>query len=63
MKFLIKELNDTKKIANSLAKVLSGNDILTLQGDLGAGKTTFVRALAEGLGIDPDTVSLSLIHI
>ena len=57
MKFLIKELTDTKKIANSLAQVLSGNDILTLQGDLGAGKTTFVRALAEGLGIDPDVVS------
>lgn len=57
MRFLIKELTDTKKIANSLAKVLSGNDVLTLQGDLGAGKTTFVRALAEGLGIDPDVVS------
>ena len=57
MRFLIKEINDTKKIANSLAKVLAGNDILTLQGDLGAGKTTFVRALAEGLGIAPDVVS------
>jgi tRNA threonylcarbamoyladenosine biosynthesis protein TsaE len=31
--------------------------IVCLQGDLGAGKTHFVKGMAEGLGIDPNSVS------
>lgn len=32
-------------------------DVLVLSGHLGAGKTLFVRGLAKGLGLDPDTVN------
>ena len=38
---------------------------MLLSGNLGVGKTTFVRGLAEGLGIDPDEVSsptFTLVH-
>ena len=39
--------------------------MLLVSGDLGAGKTTFVRGLAEGLGINPGDVSsptFTLVH-
>jgi tRNA threonylcarbamoyladenosine biosynthesis protein TsaE len=41
----------TSEIARSLGKILRGGEILALVGDLGSGKTLFVRGLAEGLGI------------
>lgn len=47
----------TEAWAKRLATTLKGGDILALEGDLGAGKTTLVRGLAAGLGIDPAKVS------
>jgi tRNA threonylcarbamoyladenosine biosynthesis protein TsaE len=44
-------------LAGSLAARLSGGEVLLLQGELGAGKTAFVRGLAAGLGISPDEVT------
>jgi tRNA threonylcarbamoyladenosine biosynthesis protein TsaE len=44
---------------------LRAGDVLLLSGNLGAGKTAFVRGLAEGLGIDPLEVSsptFTLVH-
>lgn len=42
---------ETKKVAAELAKLLEPGDIILLEGNLGAGKTTFTKGLAEGLGI------------
>jgi tRNA threonylcarbamoyl adenosine modification protein YjeE len=50
-------LRSTSALARRVAGTLTGREVLLLTGDLGAGKTTFVRYLAEALGIDPDWVS------
>lgn len=42
---------ETKKIAENLASYLKPGDVITLEGDLGAGKTTFTKGLAVGMGI------------
>ncbi|ANU26408.1 tRNA (adenosine(37)-N6)-threonylcarbamoyltransferase complex ATPase subunit type 1 TsaE [Planococcus versutus] len=42
---------ETENFAICLAKLLKSGDLLTLEGDLGAGKTTFTKGLAKGLGI------------
>lgn len=47
----------TRTLADTLAASLQGGDLVALEGPLGAGKTCFVRGLAEGLGIDPRQVS------
>ncbi|WP_188207151.1 tRNA (adenosine(37)-N6)-threonylcarbamoyltransferase complex ATPase subunit type 1 TsaE [Alkalibacillus aidingensis] len=43
--------NETKSLAKQIAEKLQPNDVVTLDGDLGAGKTTFTKGLAEGLGV------------
>jgi tRNA threonylcarbamoyladenosine biosynthesis protein TsaE len=48
---------DTERIAADLARTLSPNTAIALHGDLGAGKTQFVRGLLIGLGGNPRTVS------
>ncbi len=47
-----KSLEETQKIAEELGVSLTKGSIITLYGDLGSGKTTFVQGLAKGLGID-----------
>ncbi|RDU34725.1 tRNA (adenosine(37)-N6)-threonylcarbamoyltransferase complex ATPase subunit type 1 TsaE [Neobacillus piezotolerans] len=42
---------DTLNFAERLGAMLKPGDVLTLEGDLGAGKTTFTKGLALGLGI------------
>jgi len=49
--------SDTAAIGRALAARLQGGDVVLLFGDLGAGKTAFVRGLDQGLGIDPAEVS------
>ena len=56
---------ETAAVAKDLARSLVAGDVLLLSGNLGAGKTAFVRGLAEGLGVDPEEVSsptFTLVH-
>jgi tRNA threonylcarbamoyladenosine biosynthesis protein TsaE len=48
---------ETAAIGRELARTLSAGDVVLLYGDLGAGKTAFVRGLAEGVGVNPQEVS------
>lgn len=55
----------TREIAAALASTLQPGAVLLLSGDLGAGKTAFVKGLAEGLGISSDEVTsptFTLVH-
>jgi tRNA threonylcarbamoyladenosine biosynthesis protein TsaE len=48
---------ETVALGRELGATLTAGDVVLLVGDLGAGKTAFVRGLAEGLGVDRDEVS------
>jgi tRNA threonylcarbamoyladenosine biosynthesis protein TsaE len=57
--------DETIALARELAAGLGPGAVVLLSGDLGAGKTAFVRGLALGLGIDPEDVSsptFTLVH-
>ncbi|MCP0886326.1 tRNA (adenosine(37)-N6)-threonylcarbamoyltransferase complex ATPase subunit type 1 TsaE [Ligilactobacillus sp. WILCCON 0076] len=51
MKLVVKNALETQLLAEKLAKRLKPQDLILLTGDLGAGKTTFTKGLAYGLGI------------
>ena len=52
----VTSLKETKELALKIASLLTTPALLTLSGDLGAGKTTFTKGLAIGLGVE-DTVT------
>ncbi|EKE07662.1 MAG: hypothetical protein ACD_18C00018G0002 [uncultured bacterium] len=52
--------NTTKEmivLGEKIASKLTGGDIILLQGELGAGKTTMSKGIAKGLGITDEIVS------
>lgn len=52
MEINIKDEAATREYGHSLAKELKAGQVVALTGDLGAGKTTLTKAIAEGLNID-----------
>ncbi|MEI8292627.1 MAG: tRNA (adenosine(37)-N6)-threonylcarbamoyltransferase complex ATPase subunit type 1 TsaE [bacterium] len=56
---------DTRRAAMEIAASLGANSILSLEGPMGAGKTCFVKGLAEAISCDPREVSsptFTLVH-
>lgn len=50
---------ETQAFAQKLGAALRGGEIIELVGDVGAGKTSFTKGLARGLGVDEDVQSPS----
>jgi len=48
---------ETLQFSKELAQMLQPGDVITLEGDLGAGKTTFTKGLAVGLDINKNVSS------
>jgi len=55
--FITNSKEETQKIATDFAKSLKGGEILCFYGNLGAGKTTFIQALAKALGVKENVTS------
>ena len=55
--FISKSVNDTKKLAMAISNNLFKGAVISLDGDLGAGKTTFTKYLAKGMGIEEEVSS------
>jgi len=51
MQFVTKSEKETFGLAKQFSKSLRGGEVVLLLGDLGSGKTTFVKGLAQALGI------------
>ena len=50
MEYITGSAKETEAVGRALAETLQAGTLLALRGDLGAGKTAFVRGLAAGLG-------------
>jgi len=51
VKIVLKGLKETEEFGQKLGSLLEGGDLLSLTGDLGAGKTTLTKSIGIGLGI------------
>jgi tRNA threonylcarbamoyladenosine biosynthesis protein TsaE len=49
--------DQTAALGEDLGRSLHTGDVVLLYGDLGAGKTAFVRGMARGIGANPDDVT------
>lgn len=58
---LTNSFEETQKLGEEISKTVLHTKVVTLHGDLGAGKTTFVQGFARGLGITKKIISPTFI--
>ncbi len=54
---------ETRLWGRKLAQLLEGGELVALVGELGTGKTVFVKGMAEGLGVGDEVVSSSFVLV
>ena len=57
MEYISNSVRETQNIAKEYAKTLKSGDVVLLNGEMGAGKTVFVKGLAKALGITAQVTS------
>lgn len=57
MFFITHSEEETKNFGKKISKTLKGGNILLLSGALGAGKTTLIKGIAQGLGVKENITS------
>ncbi len=57
MTYITKNEHETESLGEQFAKSLKPGCVVALRGEMGAGKTVFVRGVAKGLGIDARVTS------
>ncbi len=57
MEYILNDLKDTEKFGQILARTLKKQDVISLIGDLGAGKTTLTKSIAKSFGIEENVTS------
>lgn len=63
MKFITKSEEETVELAKKIASEFVGGEIVVLEGDLGAGKTTFTKGLAEALQVTEQITSPTFVLV
>ena len=56
-----KTLNDTKELATRFANLITDGCFINLYGEIGAGKTAFVKLVADALGVKEKVTSPSFV--
>lgn len=65
MKYITRSENETASLGKKLAAKLKKGDIFSLEGEMGSGKTAFVKGVMRGLGYEGEVTSptFALCHI
>jgi tRNA threonylcarbamoyladenosine biosynthesis protein TsaE len=61
--FVSHSVGQTRRLGIRLGWLLKNGDVLLFTGEFGAGKTTFIQGIAEGLGVDGPVTSPSFILV
>jgi tRNA threonylcarbamoyladenosine biosynthesis protein TsaE len=61
--FLTRSAEDTEAAGERLGRALQAGDVVALTGELGAGKTCFIRGLTRGLGVGTPATSPTFVLI